>query len=38
MPLLLMVLLAIAAQFWGADSRPSDLDRAVRWWPGTPRD
>jgi hypothetical protein len=38
MPILLMLLLAIAAQLWGVDSRPADFDRAVRWWPGAPRD
>jgi hypothetical protein len=37
-PLLLMLLLAIAAQLWGEDSRPTDSDRPTRWWPGTPRD
>jgi hypothetical protein len=37
-PLLLMLLLAICAQLWGVDSRPVDVDRATRWFPGTPRD
>jgi hypothetical protein len=36
--LALLVLLAIAAQLWGADSRPTDADHATRWWPGAPRD
>jgi hypothetical protein len=36
--LLLMVLLAMLASAWGADSRPVDADRPTRWWPATPRD
>lgn len=38
MPLLLILVLAIAAQLWGVDSRPTDSDQATRWWPGAPRD
>jgi hypothetical protein len=38
MPLLLLLVLAIAAQLWGEDSRPTDSDQATRWWPGAPRD
>ena len=38
MPFLLLILLAIAAQLWGVDSRPSDLNRAIHWYPGAPRD
>jgi len=34
----LMLLLAIAAQFWGVDSRTVDPNRKVRWFPGAPRD
>ena len=38
MTFLLMLLLAIAAQLWGEDSRTLDPNRNVRWFPGTPRD
>lgn len=38
MTLLLMLLLAFAAQLWGEDSRTLDPNRNVRWFPGTPRD
>jgi len=34
----IMLLLAIAAQFWGADSRTVDPNSKVRWFPGAPRD
>jgi hypothetical protein len=34
----LLVLLAMAADRWGVDSRPADVDRPTRWWPATPRD
>ncbi len=34
----LMLLLAIAAQFWGVDSRTVDPNSKVRWFPGAPRD
>jgi len=34
----LLFLLAVSAQLWGVDSRPADLDRVTRWWPGSPRD
>ena len=33
----LVVLLLVAAAFYGVDSRPVDADRPTRWWPGTPR-
>jgi len=36
--LALMLLLAIAAQFWGVDSRTVDPNNKVRWFPGAPRD
>jgi len=36
--LTLLFLLAVSAQLWGVDSRPADLDRVTRWWPGSPRD
>lgn len=38
MAFLILVLMALAADMWGVDSRPLDADRATRWWPGTPRD
>lgn len=38
MLLLIAILLAMLAVRWGVDSRPSDVDRATRWWPATPRD
>jgi hypothetical protein len=38
MTVLILVLLAMLAAKWGADSRPVDADRATRWWPATPRD
>lgn len=34
----LMLLLAIAAQLWGVDSRTLDPNTKVRWFPGSPRD
>jgi hypothetical protein len=36
--LALMLLLAIAAQFAGVDSRTVDPNDKVRWFPGAPRD
>jgi hypothetical protein len=38
MPLILLIVLAIGAQFFGADSRPHDSERPTRWYPGVPRD
>jgi len=38
MTLLILVLVAMCAARWGADSRPIDADRPTRWWPATPRD
>jgi len=38
MSLLILVLVAMCAARWGADSRPIDADRPTRWWPATPRD
>jgi hypothetical protein len=38
MTVMLMVLVALLAALWGADSRPQDIDRVTRWWPATPRD
>lgn len=35
--LLVLVLLAMAADRWGFDSRPADVDRPTHWWPATPR-
>jgi hypothetical protein len=35
---LILVLVAMLAAAWGADSRPTDAERATRWWPATPRD
>jgi hypothetical protein len=34
MTILILTALCLAAGFWGADSRPLDLERATRWlWP-----
>jgi hypothetical protein len=38
MTVLILVLVAMLAAAWGADSRPTDAERATRWWPATPRD
>ncbi len=38
MTVLVLLLVALAAAAWGADSRPLDADRPTRWWPATPRD
>jgi len=38
MSLLILVLVAMSAARWGADSRPIDADRPTHWWPATPRD
>jgi hypothetical protein len=38
MTVLILVVLAMLAVKWGADSRPLDTDRATPWWPATPRD
>jgi hypothetical protein len=37
-PLVLLIVLAIAAPFFGVDSRPHDSERPTRWYPGVPRD
>ncbi|HSS61251.1 MAG TPA: hypothetical protein VLK30_07330 [Candidatus Limnocylindrales bacterium] len=34
MTFLILIALCLAGGFWGADSRPRDIDRATRWWPG----
>lgn len=34
MTIVILVALCLAAGFWGADSRPLDLERPVRWLPG----
>ncbi len=38
MTVLVALALVLLAAKWGADSRPTDADRATRWWPATPRD
>jgi len=38
MPLILLIALAVAAQFFGVDSRHFDSERPTRWYPGAPRD
>jgi len=38
MAVLVLLLLALCAGHWGADSRPQDVDRATPWWPATPRE
>jgi hypothetical protein len=37
MTILILTALCLAAGFWGADSRPLDVDRPTKWWPATPR-
>jgi hypothetical protein len=38
MTFLVFAALCLAAGFWGADSRPKDIERPTRWWPAARRD
>ena len=35
---LIIIAFDVLVALWGVDSRPVDVDRATRWFPGNPRD